>query len=254
MADRGHVHADLVRPARLEPAFDQRCVAQDFETRANGLRRVFRARLRRSKSSCGSSKSGRAERRPCPSVAFGTPVDDREIAPLDAVRGELPGEPLMSDVGLGDDQQPRRVLVDPVDDARPGNAADPRKAAAAMMQQRVDQSAVRIARRRMDDQPGGLVDDQQMLILEDNPQRDVLRFVVRGRGLRNGEQERLAAADLEGRVADRRRFWDSSAPLRISAFSRSRDRVGTASARARSSRQPAWPGASSTLMTWWPPT
>jgi len=35
----------------------------------------------------------------------------------------------------------------------------------------------------------------------------------------------------------------STAPLRINAFSRSRDKVGIASASARSRRHPAWPGA-----------
>ncbi len=47
---------------------------------------------------------------------------------------------------------------------------------------------------------------------------------------------------------------DSSAPLRIKALRRSLERVGTVSASARSKRQPAWLGASSTAMTWWPPT
>ena len=35
-----------------------------------------------------------------------------------------------------------------------------------MVEQGVDQRAVEIARGRVDDQPGRLVDDQQMLVLE----------------------------------------------------------------------------------------
>ena len=110
-------------------------------------------------------------------------VDDREIAPVDRMGGELLGQALVRDVGLCDDQQPRRILVDPVDDAGPGDAADARQRAAAMVEQRVDQRSVEIAGRRMNDQARRLVDDQQMLVLEDDLQRNVLRFVVRRRRL-----------------------------------------------------------------------
>ena len=51
-----------------------------------------------------------------------------------------------------------------------------------MVEQGVDQRPVAIARGRVDDQPGGLVDDQQMLVLEDDAERDVLRLVVRRLG------------------------------------------------------------------------
>ena len=53
--------------------------------------------------------------------------DDREIAPVDRMGGELLRQSFVRDVGLGDDQQARRILVDAVDDARPGDAADARQ-------------------------------------------------------------------------------------------------------------------------------
>ena len=62
-------------------------------------------------------------------------VDDREIAPVDRMGGELLGKALVSDVGLGDDQQSRRVLVDAMDDPGPRDAANPRQRAVAMMEQ-----------------------------------------------------------------------------------------------------------------------
>ena len=43
---------------------------------------------------------------------------DRQIAPVDRMLGELPRQPFVRDVILGDQHQPRRVLVDAVDDAR----------------------------------------------------------------------------------------------------------------------------------------
>ncbi len=48
--------------------------------------------------------------------------DERQIFALEragaAVVGEEIGEALMGGVGLGDDEKPGRVLVEPVDDAR----------------------------------------------------------------------------------------------------------------------------------------
>ena len=92
-----------------------------------------------------------------------------------AVVGEQGGEALVGGVGLGDDQQAGGVLVEPVDDAGPPDPADPRQAGAAMGDQRVDQRAVRMARRRMDDEAGRLVDDDQVLVLEDDVERQYPR-------------------------------------------------------------------------------
>ena len=90
----------------------------------------------------------------------------------------------------------------------PGRATPPMpdSAAAAMVEQRVDQRAVEIARGGMDDQPGGLVDHDQMLVLEHDDERDILRFVVRGRrvGHRDREQRRPPRALLR-RIAQRAR-------------------------------------------------
>ena len=72
--------------------------------------------------------------------------------------GELLGEALVRAVGLGDDQQAGRVLVEPVDDARPLHAADARQAVAAMGDQRIDQRAGLVAGGGMHDEPGRLVE------------------------------------------------------------------------------------------------
>jgi hypothetical protein len=100
--------------------------------------------------------------------------------------GELARQAFMGDVGLGDHQQPRCILVDAVDDARSGDPADPRQARAAMVEQRVDQSPVEISRRRVNDQPGGLVDHEQMFVFEHDPQRDILRLIMRRRRIGDG--------------------------------------------------------------------
>src|SRR5271165_1400909 len=109
----------------------------------------------------------------------------------------------MRRVSLGDDEQPGRVLVEPVDDARPPNPADSRQARAAMADQRVDQRAGRMARRRMDDEAGRLVDHDQMLVLIDDFERQVLaekrRFLrtwrLEGDPRARGEPSRRIADD-----------------------------------------------------------
>src|SRR3546814_14502375 len=82
-------------------------------------------------------------------------------------------------VVLRGDDQAARILVDAVDDAGPRDAADARKLSRAMVEQRVDERAVEIARGGVDDHAGGLVDDDQMLILPGDDEIEVLRGVMR---------------------------------------------------------------------------
>ena len=72
----------------------------------------------------------------------------------------------------------------------PGRATPPipLEPPGAMVEQRIDQGAVEIARRRMDDHARRLVDDEQMIVLEDDLERDVLRFVMRRHGLGDGDR------------------------------------------------------------------
>src|SRR5580704_2961784 len=70
-----------------------------------------------------------------------------------AMIGEEFGQAPMRGVGLGDDQKPRRILVEPVHDSGPLDPADSRQARSAMADQSVDQCASRMARSRMDDEP-----------------------------------------------------------------------------------------------------
>ena len=73
--------------------------------------------------------------------------------------GKLLGKSFVGDVGLGDDQQARRILVDPVDDAWSCNAADARKRSSSMMEEGIDERPVEISRGRMNDEAGGFVHD-----------------------------------------------------------------------------------------------
>ena len=68
--------------------------------------------------------------------------------------------PSWATVGLGDDQQARRVLVDPVDDCGRARRQSPDKLAPAMVEQGVYQRPVAIAGGGMDHEPGRLSDHQ----------------------------------------------------------------------------------------------
>src|SRR3546814_11107592 len=85
-------------------------------------------------------------------------------------------------VVLRGDDQAARILVDAVDDAGPRDAADARKLSRAMVEQRVDERAVAMARGGMDDHAGGLVAVDQMLILPGHAEPDGLRGVMRRGG------------------------------------------------------------------------
>src|SRR5204862_1230292 len=69
-----------------------------------------------------------------------------------------------------DDHQSRRVLVEPMDDA----GARQRGARGVAGEQRIEQRSRPVARRRMDDHAGGLVDHQHVVVLVDDRNRQGL--------------------------------------------------------------------------------
>jgi hypothetical protein len=98
----------------------------------------------------------------------------------------------MRPVVLGHDQDPAHLLVQPVHDARPFHPADPREAASAMRQQRVDQGAVRMPGRGMHHHPCRLDQYEEMLVLEQDLQRPVLRGRIGRHRRRHGKAVALA--------------------------------------------------------------
>ena len=84
-------------------------------------------------------------------------------------------------------RRPRRVLVQPMDDAGPRLAADADQLVAAMGDQGIDQRAVGIAGGGMHHQSGRLVDDDQVLVLVDHVQRNILALRHGAARLRHGD-------------------------------------------------------------------
>jgi hypothetical protein len=133
-----------------------------------------------------------ADRRLDPSAARARAAPhERQVLPLDLALTQRRLEPLVCLVRAGHDQQPRRVAVEAVDDARPVRVLPARR----LPDEPVDERARASAGAGVHGDAGGLVDDEQVLVLEGDAQRDVL--LLERRSLRLGlERELLSPAEL----------------------------------------------------------
>ena len=105
---------------------------------------------------------------------------------------ELLGQREMRGIVLGHHQATTRVFVKTMHNAGPDHATNAAEFAGAMMQQRMDQSVFFIARRRMHDERGRLVDHEQTVVFVEDIERDVLRLQLRGTRRRPGHRDEFA--------------------------------------------------------------
>ena len=98
--------------------------------------------------------------------------------------------------------QPGGVLIEPVHNAGPADAADPGKARAAMGDQRVDQGPALVARGRVHHKVSRLVDDDDVVVLVDDIERYILRHGLGGCYFRHVDYDRIARPDMISGVAD----------------------------------------------------
>ena len=101
----------------------------------------------------------------------------------------------MGGIVFGGDDQTAGVPVDAVYDAGALLAADAGEGVPAVVQQGVDQRAVRMARRRMHHHAHGLIHHDDVLILVDHVQWDILRDGLRLLCLRQCHAQLLPAGD-----------------------------------------------------------
>src|SRR5947209_10818689 len=90
-------------------------------------------------------------------------TDQREINLVNRSCSELRRQRSMGIIGPGYDQASGRVLVQPMHNSRPFFAADSGKPW-KMKQERVDESVFVLSRPRMNDQPGGPIDHDQVFV------------------------------------------------------------------------------------------
>ena len=187
MAKMGEMNPDLMGAAGLQAAFDQG--SQRPRIGPEYLQHpVTRARQL---AAASQDRHPLAVERTASDLAFDDPVgrarhapDHRIVSTLDRVVGELLGQAGHGALGFGGDEKARCVFVQPVNDAGPGFAADAHQAVAAMGDQGIDQSAIRIAGGGMNHQSRGLFDHDEVLVLIDHIEWNILaaraRFRCRG--------------------------------------------------------------------------
>ena len=71
-----------------------------------------------------------------------------------------------------------------------------------MGDQRVDQRSGRVARGRMHHEAGRLVDDDDVVVLVDDVERDILALRLGIGGFRHVDYDRIAGSDMISGVAD----------------------------------------------------
>ncbi len=98
---------------------------------------------------------------------------DREIGLFDLAPTKVEAERLVGSIILRHHHETGGVFVEPVDDPGSGDPADPAEVL-AVVEEGVDERTAGIARRRVDDEIRGLVDDQKIFVFEDDRQRDLL--------------------------------------------------------------------------------
>jgi hypothetical protein len=101
---------------------------------------------------------------------------------LDFAARELAGEGEVGCVVLGYDEAAAGIFVEAVNDAGAGDAADAAQFAAAVVEQGVDEGAVLVAGRRVDDEAGRFVEDEQAAVLVEDLKGDGLGLGFEGPG------------------------------------------------------------------------
>ena len=123
-------------------------------------------------------------------------ADDALVGPRERVVFELRGKMRMRKVVFCRDQEPRRVLVNPVDNAGALFSADTGEGVSAVVQKCIDDRSVRMPRRGVDDKALGLVDDDHVAVFIADIERNVLRLQVRLGGFRKCDVQNHTRARL----------------------------------------------------------
>lgn len=194
VADVRHVHADLVRAAGLQLAADVRVavVARDDRPVRDRVAGVF-GRHGHALAVRRVAADGRVDRA---GIFAQIAADDGLIRAGHRMVGQLRRERKMRKVVFRRDEQTGCVLVDAVHDAGPPLPADAGEAVAAVGEQGVDERAVLVAGRGVHDHAARLIDDDEVIVLIHHVQRQILRHQLRGRGIRQRDDKRVAGRCL----------------------------------------------------------
>ncbi len=193
MTDVRQMHADLVRASRFQPALEQRRTLEALDHRV----------MRHCRAAVADHGHLRALRRVAPDRGIDgaagqhPPLGQRPVMASDRAGLKLAHKIGLRRQRLGHHQQAAGVLVETMHDAGTRHFRNLRR----VMQQRIEQRPAPVAAAGMHDQPGGLVDHQQVRVLEHDLQRDVLGLLGGDLGQgRSIDFDALAAAHLLARA------------------------------------------------------
>ena len=110
-------------------------------------------------------------------------LGDRQVELGGLAGGELPEERLEAAIGSGGHDAATRFLVEPVHDSGTLHAAHSRQVSPAMVKEGIDEGAIGVACRGMDDQTHRFVDDDDVFVLMKDVEGNVLREKVRRLGV-----------------------------------------------------------------------
>jgi hypothetical protein len=165
------MHANLMGPSTVQPALDK----------SGPLTRPNDAILSFSRPSAHSSRAHSLSMDWMPSDLFFDHTswlaqlsgDECEIDLLYTARGELPGYFAVRSVILGYDKAPARFFVETMNNSRALFTADSRQRR-AVVEERVDQSVFAMTRTRMNYKARGLIDNNEIVVFEENLERNSL--------------------------------------------------------------------------------
>src|SRR5438045_8572805 len=164
------MHTNLMRPATVQPAFEQARIAStahDFEIRSR-----FSPTFARDRHFLAMNSMPRDCGHNCSETATQLPGVESQVNLFQSARRELPGQVEMRKIILCHYQAAACFLIKPMNNARPFLAADAGKIF-AMRQQGINQCAPSSSSARMNRNSGRFVYNNQIVVFEQNGERDL---------------------------------------------------------------------------------
>ena len=177
MADRGEVHANLMRATGLDPHFQQGEIANLSQPAIRAQRHAAPALLDAHPRPHRGMASD-VERNLAGCLAQPA-VDQREVCLFDHSILKRLAQPRMSPVVLCDDQKPGSPFVDPVDNPRPAFPSGPGQIL-KLEQQAVDQRVSLRTCTRMHHETGRLFDNSQVIVFVNDLEWNILGLQPEG--------------------------------------------------------------------------
>lgn len=215
VSDVAHVDPDLMRPpgfkttlhfgrSRSEPVQHRNpchCMASAFEPDCLPLAvRFVPRKLRRYFHDAATFETDPPYTLQPRIAHIGDTMTECSVGSFSRMRCKLFGKAMMRCIRLGDDQNTGRVFVDPVYDTRTFFTSDTGQCAAEMMQKRIDQGAGGRSGGRVHNHSRRLVHNDQIVILEENGQRNVFWSGFHIHGVFDDDLENVAFCNLRPRV------------------------------------------------------